>query len=77
MTVFIRGAPLEDNTASECIRTVDKTYGYKLLQLSEYEANEYGYEANKYVYEAKCECYLKNTSSQQIIQIIIRSPKLN
>ena len=39
---------MEDNTASECIHTVAATYGCKILQLYEYEANEYGY-------EAKCE----------------------
>ena len=36
---------MEDNTASECIRAVAKTYGYKILQLYEYEVNEYRYEA--------------------------------
>ena len=36
---------MEDNTASECIHTV---YGCKILQLHEYEVNEYGY-------EVKCE----------------------
>ena len=30
MTVFIRRAPVEDNTASECIRTVAATYGCKI-----------------------------------------------
>ena len=39
MTVFIRGAPVEDNTASECVRTVAVTYGCKILQLYEYNAN--------------------------------------
>ena len=34
MTVFIRGAPVEDNTASECIRTVATMYGRKTLQFS-------------------------------------------
>ena len=37
---------MEDNTTSECIRTVAATYGAKILQLYEYEANEYGYAAN-------------------------------
>ena len=36
---------MEDNTASECIGTVAATYGCKILQLYEYEANEYGSEA--------------------------------
>ena len=41
MTVLIRGALVEDNTATECIRTVAATYGCKILilQLYEYEAN--------------------------------------
>ena len=38
-TVFIRRAPVEDLAASECIRTVAATYGYKILQLYEYAAN--------------------------------------
>ena len=46
MTVFIRGAPVEDNTASECVRTVAATNGCKILQLYEYNANVYGYDAN-------------------------------
>ena len=46
MTVFIRRAPVEDNTASECIRIVAATYGCKILQLYEYDANQYGYDAN-------------------------------
>ena len=29
--VFIRGAPVEDDTPSECIRTVAVTYGCKIL----------------------------------------------
>ena len=33
---------MEDNTASECIRTVAATYGCKILQLYEYDANVYG-----------------------------------
>ena len=48
LTVLIRGVSVEDNTESECIRTAAATYGCKILQLYEYEANEYGY-------EAKCE----------------------
>ena len=39
MTVFIREAPIEENIGSECILTVAATYGCKLLQLYEYEAN--------------------------------------
>ena len=42
MTVFIRRAPVKHNTASECIRTVDATYGCKILQPYEYDANVYG-----------------------------------
>ena len=37
---------MEDNTASECIRTVAAMHGCKILQLSEYDANVYGYDAN-------------------------------
>ena len=43
MTVFIRRAPVEENTASECIRAVAATYGCKIVQLYEYDANVYGY----------------------------------
>ena len=46
MTVFIRGALVEDNTASECVRTVAATYGCKILQLYGHNANVYGYDAN-------------------------------
>ena len=46
MNVFIREAPIEKNIASECIRTVDATYGCKILQLCEYDASVYGYDAN-------------------------------
>ena len=46
MTVFIRRAPMEDNTASECVRIVAPTYECKILQLYEYNANVYGYDAN-------------------------------
>ena len=46
MTVFIRRAPVEDNTTSECVRTVAATYGCKILQLYEYDANVYGYDNN-------------------------------
>ena len=46
MTVFIRRAQVEDKTASECIRTIAATYGCKILQLYEYDANVYGYDAN-------------------------------
>ena len=34
LSVFIRRARVEDNTASECIRTVAATYGCKILQES-------------------------------------------
>ena len=44
--VVIRRAPVEDNIASECIRTVAATYGCKILQLYEYDENVYGYDAN-------------------------------
>ena len=33
MTVFIRRAPVEDNAASECIRTIAATYGCKILRI--------------------------------------------
>ena len=45
---FHKRALVEDNTASDCIRIVAATYSCKILQLYEYEANEY-------VYEGKCE----------------------
>ena len=35
---------MEDNTASECVRTVAATYGCKIVQLYEYDANVYGYD---------------------------------
>ena len=47
MTVFNRGALVDDNTASECIRTVAATHVCKILQLYKYEANEYGYEVGR------------------------------
>ena len=34
---------MEDNTASECIRTVAVKYGCKILQLYECKANEDGF----------------------------------
>ena len=40
MTVFIGKATGKHNTALECIRTIAATYGCKILQLSEYDANE-------------------------------------
>ena len=46
MNVFIRGAPIEKNIASKCIRTVAAMYGCKILQLCEYVANVYGYDVN-------------------------------
>ena len=55
MTVFIRRAPVEDDTVSERIRTVAATYGCKNLQPYEYDANVYGYDANVYGYDAICE----------------------
>ena len=42
LTVFIRRAPVENNTASECICTVAATYGCKILQLCEYDVNVNG-----------------------------------
>ena len=54
MTVFIRREPVDDNTASECIRTVAATYDCKILQPYAYDANVYGYYAN-------CEWDPKNT----------------
>ena len=38
---LFRKVPVE-----ECIRTVAATYGCKILQLYEYDANVYGYDAN-------------------------------
>ena len=55
-TVFIRKAPIRENTSSECIRIVAAMCSCKILQLYEYEANECGHEPN-------CERYPKNTSS--------------
>ena len=46
MTVFVQEAPIEENTSSECIRTVAATCGCKILQLDEYEVNECRYEEN-------------------------------
>ena len=46
MTVFIKRAPVKDNIASECIRSVVAKYGCKILQLCEYDANVYRYNAN-------------------------------
>ena len=46
MTVFIRIAPVKDNTALECVRTVNATDGCKILQLYEYDANAHLYNAN-------------------------------
>ena len=51
MIVFIREALIEENFALESIPSVPRTYGCKILQLYEYEANEYGKEAN-------CERYI-------------------
>ena len=45
MTVFIRRASVEGNTASQRIHTVAATYGRKILQPYEYDANVYGYDA--------------------------------
>ena len=44
--VFIRGGPVEGDTASECIRNVAATYDCKILQLYENEANEHGYKTD-------------------------------
>ena len=44
MTFFVREAQIEENTVSECIRTLAAMYSCRILQLYEYEANEYGYE---------------------------------
>ena len=38
---------MEDNTALECIRSVAATYGSKILQLYEYDANVYGCDVNE------------------------------
>ena len=52
LIVLIRRAPVENNTASERIRTIAATYGCKILQLYKYDAN--------------CERPSKNTSSCSI-----------
>ena len=41
MTVFIRRTSVEDNTASERIRILAATYGCKILQPYEHDANVY------------------------------------
>ena len=46
MSVFIREARIEENTALECIRTVAAMNGGRILQLYEYGTDEYGYEAS-------------------------------
>ena len=46
MSVFIGEARIEENTTSECIRTVAAMYGGRILQLYEYGTDEYGYEAS-------------------------------
>ena len=46
MNAFIREAPIEENTSSECIVTVAAMYGCEILRLCEYDANVYGYQAN-------------------------------
>ena len=43
MAGLVRGAPVEDNAASACIRTVATAYSCKILQLYKQEANEYGH----------------------------------
>ena len=53
MTIFRRRAPVENNTASEYVRTVAAKYGCKILQLYEYDVNVYGYDEN-------CEWHPKN-----------------
>ena len=40
LILFIREARKEDNTTSECVRTVGATYVCKILQLYKYVANE-------------------------------------
>ena len=39
MNVVIREALIEKNIAPECICTVAASYGFKILQLCEYDAN--------------------------------------
>ena len=56
LILFIREARKEDNTTSECVRTVGATYVCKILQLYKYVANE----GNRY--EANCESHQKNAS---------------
>ena len=43
MSVLIREAPIEENTALECIRTVAAMYDGRILQLYECGTDEYGY----------------------------------
>ena len=57
--VIPRRVPVGDNTAQECIGTVAPTYGCKILQPYEFNANVYGYDAN-------CKWHPKNTSSCNI-----------
>ena len=45
---FIRRAPVEDNAASECIRTTAATYCCKILQLYQYNADVYGIPPQEY-----------------------------
>ena len=59
MNVFIRETPIEKNIALECIRTLAATYGCKILEVCEYDANMYGYDVN-------CERHPKNTTSCSI-----------
>ena len=44
MAVFIGESQVEENSASECNCTIAATYDCKILQLYEYDANEYRYE---------------------------------
>ena len=46
MNVFIREAPIDENIASEGIRTAATTHGCKILQLCKYDVSVYGYDAN-------------------------------
>ena len=59
MIAFIRRAPVDDNTASERIRTVAATYGCKIFQ-------PYEYDANMYRHDAISVWHPKNTSSCSI-----------
>ena len=53
---------MQDNTASECIRTVAAKYGCKILQLYEYDANVF----RSMRTATRCESHAKTISSCNI-----------